>query len=122
MIYMVCYDVTHTKRLRKVAKILEDLGLRVQKSFFQCDIDERRKDLLVQRMVKVLNLKKDYQLTDREMEILEMLIKRLTNKEISRQLFISIPTVKTHLANIYQKLDVRNRDELLSFLREEGDN
>jgi len=60
MIYMVCYDVTHTKRLRKVAKILEDLGLRVQKSFFQCDIDERRKDLLVQRMVKVLNLKKDY--------------------------------------------------------------
>ena len=57
---MVCYDVTHPKRLRKVAQILEDLGLRVQKSFFQCDIDERRKDLLVQRMVKVLNLKKDY--------------------------------------------------------------
>ncbi|MEJ5284918.1 MAG: response regulator transcription factor [Brevinematia bacterium] len=83
------------------------------------------KELYYEEFVEIkipVNLKKDYQLTDREMEILEMLIKRLTNKEISRQLFISIPTVKTHLANIYQKLDVRNRDELLSFLREEGDN
>lgn len=60
MIYMICYDITDPKRLRKTAQILENSGLRVQKSFFQCDIDEKKKDLLVKQVVKVLNLKKDY--------------------------------------------------------------
>lgn len=60
MIYMICYDITDPKRLRKTAQILEKSGLRVQKSFFQCDIDEKKKDLLVKQVVKVLNLKKDY--------------------------------------------------------------
>ncbi|HOV38146.1 MAG TPA: CRISPR-associated endonuclease Cas2 [Spirochaetales bacterium] len=57
---MICYDITDPKRLRKTAQILENSGLRVQKSFFQCDIDEKKKDLLVKQVVKVLNLKKDY--------------------------------------------------------------
>ena len=35
MIYLVCYDISHPKRLRLTAKILEDFGLRVQKSVFE---------------------------------------------------------------------------------------
>jgi LuxR family maltose regulon positive regulatory protein len=48
-------------------------------------------------------------LTDRELEILELLYKRLSNKEIASQLVISPGTVKGHTIKIYQKLDVNGR-------------
>jgi ATP/maltotriose-dependent transcriptional regulator MalT len=48
-------------------------------------------------------------LTDRELKIMGFLVKRLTNKEIADQLFISAGTVKSHTIRIYQKLNVKNR-------------
>ena len=50
----------------------------------------------------------------REQEILELLIKGHTNKEIGEELYISINTVKTHIKNIYSKLNVSNRIQLIS--------
>jgi LuxR family maltose regulon positive regulatory protein len=48
-------------------------------------------------------------LTNRELEILDMLVQRLQNKEIAAKLFISPETVKKHLNNIYGKLNVSSR-------------
>lgn len=48
-------------------------------------------------------------LTAREIEVLLEISKGFTNKEISENLFISTATVKTHLLNIYRKLDVNSR-------------
>jgi LuxR family maltose regulon positive regulatory protein len=48
-------------------------------------------------------------LSKRELEILELLAIRLSNQEISDNLHISVPTVKTHLSHICQKLEVKGR-------------
>lgn len=50
-------------------------------------------------------------LTDREYEVLSLLAKRLTNREIAEQLVISMPTVKSHTLNIYSKLGVNKRKQ-----------
>jgi DNA-binding NarL/FixJ family response regulator len=54
-------------------------------------------------------------LTDREQEIVEWVIQGMTNKEIAGQLGISDKTVKTHLSNIFSKLKVSRRLELLLY-------
>jgi len=48
-------------------------------------------------------------LTDREAEVLALIVEGLTNQAIADQLVVSINTVKTHTRHIYEKLDVRNR-------------
>lgn len=53
-------------------------------------------------------------LSKRELEVLEELTKGSNNKLIADNLFISVNTVRTHLANIYEKLDVKNRLQAVS--------
>jgi DNA-binding NarL/FixJ family response regulator len=57
-------------------------------------------------------------LTQREKEILTLIIKGHSNQEIADQLFISIPTVKTHRSNILAKCDVKNTASLVRFVME----
>lgn len=58
----------------------------------------------------------DVELTDREMEVLECLGKGLKNKEIADQLFIEVGTVKNHVHNILEKLNVSSRNEASRYL------
>ncbi len=55
-------------------------------------------------------------LTEREAEILRLLIKGLSYKEIASNIFISIETLNSHIKNIYRKLNVHSRGELASRL------
>jgi LuxR family maltose regulon positive regulatory protein len=59
-------------------------------------------------------------LTNREMDILELLQQRLSNKEIAEKLFISTATVKGHLQSIYGKLNVSKRREAVEKAKKIG--
>ena len=58
----------------------------------------------------------NYDLTKREVEVLDLVLKGFTNPQIGKQLYIAENTVKRHLSHIFFKLDVKNRYELLSLL------
>ena len=58
-----------------------------------------------------------YGITERERELILKVMQGKSNADIARELFISLPTVKTHLHNIYQKLDVDSRYDLLAKVR-----
>lgn len=58
-----------------------------------------------------------YGITDREHEIIQRVIQGKSNAEIASQLFISLSTVKTHLHNIYKKIGVDSRYDLLARIR-----
>jgi DNA-binding NarL/FixJ family response regulator len=80
------------------------LVTRVVKSLCQ-RIDELQESLSWIRQV----------LTNREQEVLAWTAQGMTNKEIAAQLSISEKTVKTHLQNIFRKLNVRRRAQLPHF-------
>jgi LuxR family maltose regulon positive regulatory protein len=59
-------------------------------------------------------------LSDREMEILQLVAEGLSNREIAQRLVLSLSTVKWHTSNIYGKLGVKNRTQAVARSREMG--
>jgi LuxR family maltose regulon positive regulatory protein len=57
-------------------------------------------------------------LSQRELEVLRLMAAGCTNQEIASQLVIAIGTAKRHIANIFDKLDVRNRTEAVAQARQ----
>lgn len=61
---------------------------------------------------------KEMGLSQRELEVLEFIAEGYSNQEIAEKLFVSINTIKTHITNIYSKLDVRRRTQAVSKAKE----
>ena len=61
-----------------------------------------------------------YGLTEREMEVLALIVDGLTNPQIADKLFISISTTKTHVHSILQKLYVESRSKAITMAMKEG--
>lgn len=57
-------------------------------------------------------------ISERELEVLQLLEQGLSNQKIADQIFVSANTVKTHLRHLYDKLDVASRTQAVKKARE----
>lgn len=62
-----------------------------------------------------------YRITPREKEFIELIYSGKSNREIAETLFLSESTVKTHIYNIYRKLDVKNRVGVICLVNGDSD-
>jgi RNA polymerase sigma factor (sigma-70 family) len=60
------------------------------------------------------------ELRGREREVIQLVVDRLSNREIGERLGITEKTVKTHLTRIYQRLGIRNRQEAMTWAARNG--
>jgi ligand-binding sensor domain-containing protein/DNA-binding CsgD family transcriptional regulator len=59
-----------------------------------------------------------YDISEREQEIIKFILQGKSNKEIENKLFISLKTVKNHTSNIYKKLGIKNRSQLIILIND----
>lgn len=100
-------------------KQLKLLLARLKKERLQ-DLNESEQKFLFTLLGEIKKKKDDMLLSQRELEVLTILANGVTNKEIGKELCISISTVKTHIINIYTKLQVSSRVEAVNKALEIG--
>jgi len=61
-----------------------------------------------------------YEVSNRELEVLQLMAKGLSNQEIAEQLYVSQNTIKTHSSNLFLKLDVKRRTQAVERGRQLG--
>ena len=76
---------------------------------------------LPERISERQTLSAKYALTVREMDVMEYALTGLSNKELIRHLKMSLPTLRTHLQNIYLKVGVHSTGEMISRVLREVD-
>jgi PAS domain S-box-containing protein len=75
--------------------------------------------LVIGREVKgMTRLKKMYNITDRELQVIQYMVTGITSKTAAKELGVTLRTVKAHMTSIYNKLDVENKFQLLLLLKE----
>ena len=87
-------------------------------AFSKLTDDIKRLTLFTKEEKNISDTVSEYQISPREEEVIGLLLQGSSYREIGERLFISLPTVKTHVSNIYRKMKVRNKVELINLLNE----
>lgn len=111
---ILTYAVSYRIKLLEIDKLTVEMDLHQtgkKLNFLKKGYSKGKISVNEQKLIEYSN---HYNLTKQEVKVLVMLLKQgATNKEIAEQLFISVSTVKFHLTNIYAKLGVTKRGDLL---------
>ena len=86
-------------------------------------LDPQMVDRIAEGYVRSRTLKgevRQRELTSREEEVLRLIARGYSNKEISTQLKIAVKTVESHKANLMQKLELRSRTEIVRYAVRQG--
>lgn len=79
----------------------------------------RKKIIVVQRQFAFNQVEQQERgISNRELEVLELMAQGLANQEIADKLFVSLNTVKTHSSNLFSKLDVNRRTQAVQKAKE----
>jgi len=91
----------------KTEKLRTEIKLRLSQT------NQLKNELLKSQENKstAINVVLQEKLSEREQEVLDLLMLGLSNKEIATKLFLSVNTIKTHILSLYHKLDVKNRTQ-----------
>lgn len=85
-------------------------------------LTRRKKEVIVQQVrtdfVRNEKYLSEIGISSREYEVLELLAQGYSNQEIAEKLFVSLNTIKTHIANIFLKLDVKRRTQAVQRAKE----
>lgn len=65
-------------------------------------------------------LAQNFGLSSREIEVLQLISEGYSNQEIADRLYVSLSTVKTHVSNVFSKLDVQRRTQAVRKVQEIG--
>lgn len=84
--------------------------------FISMEKAENRRQKEADEEIKLEDLQ-EFHITEREFEVIKLIKKGMTNKEIGYELGISVNTVNNHIANIFQKTGVKSRIDLLNVLK-----
>ena len=95
-----------------VCLLMVHFFLKVRQVQEEISTEEQEEAVLIQRFCHA------HQFTQRETEIFELLLFHRTNQEIADQLFLSLGTVKTHVHNIFIKLDIKKRTQIFPLFEE----
>ncbi|MBS1534759.1 MAG: DNA-binding response regulator [Bacteroidetes bacterium] len=99
-----------------IALIFTFLGIWLARQLSQPKTVWVEKEVVVQSSkAKIIDFKiiEELQISKRELEVLNLLATGKSNDEIAQTLFVSRNTIKTHIANLYQKLDVKRRTQAI---------
>jgi transcriptional regulator of acetoin/glycerol metabolism len=103
------------KDLGLAAALLQTLINSIEREFYLRELEQKlQKACLRLSSSLALPSEVERELTLREREVVQLLLWRLSNKEIAKKLHLSIRTVRKHRQNVYQKLCVSSLDGLLS--------
>lgn len=112
----VVTEAKHTKPMGYIVKPFDEGELYASIEVALFNHSQRNKPRYMSR--EAVNNKLISNLTHKEYEILMDIYEGRTNKQITTKHFVSINTVKTHIQNLYTKLDTRSRASTIAKLRE----
>jgi LuxR family maltose regulon positive regulatory protein len=112
LMYFILYLDKIDDLLEDVYKILATSETKIPGEFIN------KLKLAIERKERREKIHTEDELSLREQDTLKLIAEDLSNQEIADKLFISLNTVKTHLKNIYFKLEVNNRAKAITRAKE----